>query len=104
MSNTNVDKYVISLYDYTGEALVPWAEAGYSCIAYDIQRAGGLKSQLFGGEGLFLATLQGQGRVWLQSLPFSRLADRILANAPAAGGKRTGEGSLIGGLTNLLEQ
>ncbi|HRW06344.1 MAG TPA: TIGR00266 family protein [Caldilineaceae bacterium] len=75
-----------------------------SGIAYDIQRAGGLKSQLFGGEGLFLATLQGHGRVWLQSLPFSRLADRILANAPAAGGQRTGEGSLIGGFTNLLEQ
>ncbi|MEZ4679063.1 MAG: TIGR00266 family protein [Caldilineaceae bacterium] len=73
-------------------------------IAYDIQRAGNLKSQLFGGEGLFLATLQGHGRVWLQSLPFSRLADRILANAPAAGGQRTGEGSLFGGLTNLLEQ
>ena len=59
---------------------------------------------VFGGEGLFVATLQGTGRVWLQSLPFSRLADRILANAPAAGGKQTGEGSVIRGLSNLLEQ
>ena len=54
-------------------------------IDYDITRAGGLKSQIFGGEGLFLATLQGHGRVWLQSLPFSRLADRIIANAPSMG-------------------
>lgn len=73
-------------------------------INYDIERAGGLRSMLFGGEGLFLATLQGHGRVWLQSLPFSRLADRILANAPAAGGRSSGEGSIIGGLSNLLEQ
>ena len=60
-------------------------------IEYDIERAGGLKSMLFGGEGLFLATLQGQGTVWLQSLPFSRMADRILAHAPTAGGKEKGE-------------
>lgn len=50
-------------------------------IDYDIQLAGGLKSMMFGGEGLFLATLEGHGRVWLQSLPFARLADRILENA-----------------------
>jgi len=74
-----------------------------STIDYDIQRSGNLKSMLFGGEGLFLATLQGTGRVWLQSLPFSRLADRILANAPSAGGKTTGEGSLIRGVTDLLQ-
>lgn len=73
-------------------------------IDYDIQRAGNLKSQLFGGEGLFLATLQGHGRVWLQSLPFSRLADRIIASAPSAGGQSTGEGSVLGGLGNLFEQ
>jgi uncharacterized protein (TIGR00266 family) len=72
-------------------------------ITYDIERAGGLKSMVFGGEGLFLATLQGTGTVWLQSLPFSRLADRILANAPSAGGQRTGEGSVLGGLGNLLD-
>lgn len=60
-------------------------------IDYDIERAGGLKSMLFGGEGLFLATLQGHGSVWLQSLPFSRMADRILAFAPRSGGKEQGE-------------
>jgi uncharacterized protein (TIGR00266 family) len=52
-----------------------------SGIDYDIQLAGGLKSMVFGGEGLFLTTLEGHGRVWLQSLPFARLADRVLANA-----------------------
>lgn len=72
-------------------------------IEYDIQRAGGLKSMFFGGEGLFLATLRGQGRVLLQSLPFSRLADRILAHAPRAGGRRKGEGSILGGLGDLLD-
>ncbi|MHC4924935.1 MAG: TIGR00266 family protein [Planctomycetota bacterium] len=73
-----------------------------SGVQYDIQRAGGLKSMVFGGEGLFLATLSGTGRVWLQSLPFSRLCDRILANAPSAGGSSQGEGSVLGGLGNLL--
>jgi len=73
-------------------------------INYDIQRAGNLKSMLFGGEGLFLATLQGTGRVWLQSLPFSRLADRILASAPSQGGKGTDEGSVIRGISGLLQQ
>lgn len=53
-------------------------------ISYDIQRAGNMKSMLFGGEGLFLTTLEGTGRVWLQSLPFSRLADRIIRNIPPA--------------------
>jgi len=74
-----------------------------SGIDYDIQRAGSLKSMLFGGEGLFLATLRGTGTVLLQSLPFSRLADRILQNAPVAGGKRTGEGSILGSLGDLLD-
>ena len=72
-------------------------------IHYDIERAGNLKSMFFGGEGLFLTTLSGHGTVWLQSLPFSRLADRILANAPSAGGKATGEGSVLGGLGRLLD-
>ena len=62
-----------------------------SGIDYAIERAGGLKSMLFGGEGLFLASLRGTGTVWLQSLPFSRLADRILAFAPTAGGSQQGE-------------
>jgi len=60
-------------------------------IDYDIEMAGGLKSMVFGGEGVFLATLSGSGTVWLQSLPFSRMADRILAHAPAAGGASVGE-------------
>ncbi|HUT16390.1 MAG TPA: TIGR00266 family protein [Anaerolineae bacterium] len=73
-------------------------------IDYDIQQSGNLKSMIFGGEGLFLATLRGTGRVWLQSLPFSRLADRILALAPKQGGKTMGEGSVVRGLTGLLER
>ena len=72
-------------------------------IQYDIQRAGGLKSMFFGGEGLFLATLQGTGTVYLQSLPFSRMADRILQHAPKAGGSRKGEGSILGSLGDLID-
>ena len=72
-------------------------------VTYDIQYIGGLKTALFGGEGLFFATLQGPGRVWLQSLPFSRLASRIYAAAPQTGGRRVDEGSLLGGLGNLLD-
>ena len=72
-------------------------------VTYDIQLVGGLKSALFGGEGLFFATLRGPGRVWLQSLPFSRLASRIYAAAPQTGGRRREEGSLLGGLGNLLD-
>ena len=75
-----------------------------SQISYDIQRAGNLKSMIFGGEGLFLATLQGTGRVWLQSLPFSRLADRILEFAPAAGGASIDEGSVVKGAMKFLQQ
>jgi len=75
-----------------------------STINYDIQQAGNLKSMIFGGEGLFLATLQGTGRVWLQSLPFSRLADRILEFAPSEGGKSMGEGSVISGAVKFLQQ
>jgi len=75
-----------------------------STINYDIQQAGNLKSMVFGGEGLFVATLQGTGRIWLQSLPFSRLADRILKFAPSAGGKSAGEGSLVSGAVKFLQQ
>ena len=71
-------------------------------IDYSISRAGNLKSMFFGGEGLFLATLHGTGRVYLQSLPFSRMCDRILAHAPSTGGSRKGEGSILGGLGNLI--
>jgi uncharacterized protein (TIGR00266 family) len=71
-----------------------------SGIDYDIERAGSLKSMVFGGEGLFLATLKGHGTVYLQSLPFSRLANRVLQAASVGGAK--GEGSVIGGLGDLF--
>ena len=72
-------------------------------INYDVQMAGGLKSMIFGGEGLFLASLSGFGTVWLQSLPFSRLADRVLQHAPSVGGKSQGEGSVLGGLGRMID-
>lgn len=72
-------------------------------IDYNIERAGNLKSMFFGGEGLFLATLRGRGKVWLQTLPFSRLADRVLQHAPKAGGSDKGEGSVLGGIGRLLD-
>jgi len=72
-------------------------------VSYDIKFVGGVKSAFFGGEGLFFATLRGPGHVWLQSLPFSRLADRIIASAPKLGGKSKGEGSVLGGLGRLLD-
>jgi uncharacterized protein (TIGR00266 family) len=72
-------------------------------IDYDIQRAGNLKSMIFGGEGLFLVTLRGHGTVYLQSLPFSRLADRIVAASPRLGGRQQGEGSVLGGLGRILD-
>ncbi len=72
-------------------------------VEYDIERAGNLKSMFFGGEGAFLATLRGHGTVILQSMPFSRMADRILAHAPSAGGARKGEGSVLGGLGDFLD-
>jgi uncharacterized protein (AIM24 family) len=72
-------------------------------IDYSIERAGGLKSMFFGGEGLFLATLKGTGTVYLQSLPFSRLADRVISSAPSIGGSDKGEGSVLGGLGRILD-
>jgi uncharacterized protein (TIGR00266 family) len=72
-------------------------------VQYDIQYVGKIKSALFGGEGLFFATLRGPGRVWLQSLPLSRLANRIIAAVPGLtrGGRE--EGSVLGGLGRLLD-
>ena len=64
---------------------------------------GGVKTALFGGEGLFFTHLTGRGRVWLQSLPLSRLADRIYKTAPQTGGRRKGEGSVLGWLGDLLD-
>lgn len=71
-------------------------------VDFDVQQAGGVKTILFGGEGLFFARLTGPGTVWLQSLPFSRLAGRMLSAAPQGGGSQQDEGSILGGLGNLL--
>ena len=71
-------------------------------VNFDIRQAGNIKTALFGGEGLFFATLHGPGRIWLQSLPFSRLAGRMLQAAPQQGGSR-GEGSILGSLGGLID-
>lgn len=70
-------------------------------VEFDIEQAGGIKTALFGGEGFFFATLKGPGTVWLQSLPFSRLAGRMLASAPQRGGSQ-GEGSVLGTLGTFI--
>ncbi len=76
--------------------------AYHSTVDMDVRAVGGIKSMLFGGEGVFLATLTGPGKVWLQSLPFSRMAGRMLAAAPGGGGRDKGEGSVLGGLGGLI--
>ncbi len=76
--------------------------AYHAGVDMDVQSVGGVKSMFFGGEGVFLAKLTGPGKVWLQSLPFSRLAGRMLASAPQAGGQDRGEGSMLGGLGSIL--
>ena len=70
-------------------------------VKYDIQFVGGVKSAIFGGEGFFFASLTGPGKVWLQSLPFSRLAGRIHQAAPQTGGGGKGEGSVLGSLGGI---
>jgi uncharacterized protein (TIGR00266 family) len=72
-------------------------------VDFDIQQAGGIKTILFGGEGLFFAKLTGPGVLWLQSLPFSRLAGRMLSAAPQGGNRQHGEGSILGSLGGLLD-
>jgi len=72
-------------------------------VDFDLVTAGGVKSVLFGGEGLFFARLTGPGRVWIQSLPFSRLAGRMLAAAGSRGGQNRGEGSVLGGLGDFIQ-
>lgn len=72
-------------------------------VTYDIQFVGGLKNTVFGGEGLFFATLTGPGDVWIQSLPFSKLADRVISAAPQLGGRSKDEGNILGGISNLFE-
>ncbi|MDB5192720.1 MAG: hypothetical protein JWQ96_2283 [Segetibacter sp.] len=69
-------------------------------VDYDIQFVGGIKNTIFGGEGLFFATLRGPGKVWIQTLPVSRLASRILSYGTT---NRKEEGSILGGLGNLLD-
>ncbi|WP_434212695.1 AIM24 family protein [[Pseudomonas] boreopolis] len=75
----------------------------HATVDMDVRRVAGLKSMFFGGEGVFLATLTGPGKVWLQSLPFSRMAGRMLAAAPQGGGQDRGEGSILGGLGRILD-
>ena len=72
-------------------------------VDYDIEFVGGIRNTVFGGEGLFYATLRGPGVVYIQSLPFSRLAGRIYASAPQAGGQDRGEGSILGGLGRMID-
>jgi uncharacterized protein (AIM24 family) len=71
-----------------------------STVDYDIQFVGGIRNTLFGGEGLFFATLRGPGKIWLQTLPISRLASRVLAYGSY---KRKEEGSILGGLGNVID-
>ncbi|MFM9976863.1 MAG: TIGR00266 family protein [Sphingomonadaceae bacterium] len=71
-------------------------------VTFDLIAAGGVKSMVFGGEGAFFARLTGPGRVWIQSLPFSRLAGRIAAQTGMTGGQNSGEGSVLGGLGDLI--
>ena len=72
-------------------------------VDYDIEMVRGIKTVVFGGEGLFFATLRGPGRVWLQSLPLSRMANRIIAAAPRAGGSHKEEGSILGAIGDLID-
>ncbi|MBI1200259.1 MAG: TIGR00266 family protein [Phenylobacterium sp.] len=73
-----------------------------STVDFDLEMVRGVKSMIFGGEGVFFARLTGPGKVWIQSLPFSRLAGRMMA-AAAGGGQNRGEGSLLGGLGDLID-
>ncbi len=72
-------------------------------VDYDIQYVGKIKTAFFGGEGLFFATLRGPGRIWLQSLPLSRLAGRITAASPQTGRGGREEGSILGGLGRMID-
>ncbi len=96
--------YIVEKYLEPGEVL----RVDTGCLVaftrdvhYDIEFVGGIKNTLFGGEGLFFATLQGPGKVWIQTLPISRLSDRIMGHA--GGYSKRGEGSILGGLGDLLD-
>jgi uncharacterized protein (TIGR00266 family) len=71
-------------------------------VDFDLVTAGGVRSVLFGGEGLFFARLRGPGKVWIQSMPFARLAGRVIATAMPSGGQNRGEGGMLGGLGNFI--
>lgn len=73
-------------------------------VNYDIEFVGGIKNAVFGGEGLFFATLTGPGEVWIQSLPFSKLASRVYASAPQNMGKSVDQGSVLGSIGNIFER
>lgn len=72
-------------------------------VDYDITFVGGIKNTIFGGEGLFFTSLIGPGKVWIQTLPISRLGDRIMSHSKGYFGKSKGEGSILGGLGDLLD-
>jgi len=72
-------------------------------VDYAIEFVPGIKNKLFGGEGLFYVKMTGPGSVWMQTLPFSRLADRIIASAPSAGGSQKGEGSVLGAAWRMMD-
>ncbi|MBC2670019.1 AIM24 family protein [Novosphingobium piscinae] len=72
-------------------------------VEFDVVRAGNVKTMIFGGEGVFFARLRGPGKVWIQSMPFARLAGRVIATAMPAGGQNRGEGSVLGALGNLID-
>jgi uncharacterized protein (TIGR00266 family) len=75
-----------------------------SNIDFDIQYVGGVKTALFGGEGMFFTTLRGPGKIWLQSLPLARLANRIVGASKVGGSQGGEQGSVLGGLGNLFEK
>ncbi len=77
--------------------------AFHDTVGMDVRPVSGIKSMFFGGEGMFLATLTGPGKVWIQSLPFSRLAARMWMSAPQAGGRNVGEGSVLGSLGRIID-
>ena len=73
-------------------------------VTFDVVTVGGVRSMLFGGEGVFFARLTGPGKVWIQSLPFSRLAGRMMAAATPGGGDRRGEGGMLGAFGDFIER
>lgn len=92
------ESFFMTMYANTG-CLVAFQES----VSYDIEMVSGIKTALFGGDGLFFARLAGPGRVVLQTLPFSRLADRIIAASPRMGGQSREEGSGLGMLGRVLD-